>query len=351
MDAVIRKILEAAVYAPSGDNSQPWRFEVAGNTVKVLNIRERDRTLYNFKYRGSFVAHGALLENILIASSFFGYKAVLDFLPDPQHIHWVATVFLEKADVKSDPLYPYITKRVTNRRFYKKEKLIPEQKDRILNSAGPIGYGRVILIEDSSQKESLATALAVNDRLILENRHIHDFIFEQINWTEKEELEKRSGLYVKTLELPVPKEFMFRLFRHWSVVRVFNKVGFARLIAKDGAKLYSSSPALGFILVPGDSYLDFINTGRVLERLWLEATRTGLSLQPLGGLVYLAQRVAAGDTAAFSAGEVNLIKNAYSRIRNILGIKEEIVSLAFRIGRGGSPTARSCRMPPEIVKK
>lgn len=61
----IKKILEAAVQAPSGDNSQPWRFEIRDRDgeIRIFNIPERDKSLYNYGQMASCVAHGALIEN------------------------------------------------------------------------------------------------------------------------------------------------------------------------------------------------------------------------------------------------------------------------------------------------
>ncbi len=70
----MQKILEAGVRAPSGENCQPWRFVVAGDTLSIFNIPERDLSPYNFNQLGSMVAHGALIENIVIAATAFGYR-------------------------------------------------------------------------------------------------------------------------------------------------------------------------------------------------------------------------------------------------------------------------------------
>jgi len=47
MKEVIKKIIEAGIMAPSGENCQPWRFEVRGNKISIFNIPERDTSLYN----------------------------------------------------------------------------------------------------------------------------------------------------------------------------------------------------------------------------------------------------------------------------------------------------------------
>ena len=64
----IKKILEAAVHAPSGENCQPWRFEIRGDEIGVFNLPKKDQSLYNEGQMASYVAHGALIENILIAN-------------------------------------------------------------------------------------------------------------------------------------------------------------------------------------------------------------------------------------------------------------------------------------------
>ena len=60
----IERIIRAAVCAPSGDNVQPWRFVVSGNSINIFDIPERDTSLYNCSQNTSHIAHGAAIENI-----------------------------------------------------------------------------------------------------------------------------------------------------------------------------------------------------------------------------------------------------------------------------------------------
>ncbi|MCF7898425.1 MAG: nitroreductase, partial [Candidatus Pacebacteria bacterium] len=69
----IEKIINDGVLAPSGENCQPWKFELNGNRLSIFNIPEADMSLYNLKQRGSYIAHGALIENIIISSGAYGY--------------------------------------------------------------------------------------------------------------------------------------------------------------------------------------------------------------------------------------------------------------------------------------
>lgn len=80
---VIQKILEAGAQAPSGSNSQPWRFEVAGGTISIIMLPEKDHPILNFRNRGTLLAHRALIENIVIAAAHYKLKSEkrMVFLP------------------------------------------------------------------------------------------------------------------------------------------------------------------------------------------------------------------------------------------------------------------------------
>ena len=104
----IKEILNIAVWAPSGDNSQPWRFEVRNEKLYIFNIPDRDNPILNFKQSGSYVAHGGLIENISIASPHFGYSANVSLFPDAQNKDLVASVSFENTDKKDHPLFNYI---------------------------------------------------------------------------------------------------------------------------------------------------------------------------------------------------------------------------------------------------
>lgn len=346
----IRKILELAIHAPSGENCQPWRFEVKGNQVSIFNLPERDQSPYNFDQRGSLVAHGALIENVLIASSTLGYKTKLDIFPEASNRNFVARIGFEKSNSKEDPLYHHIKTRCTNRKPYKKYFILtPEQKSEILASADEVGEGVVKLTDDPREIGVLAKVGSMNERLVFENPHLHHFLFTHINWTEHEEMQKRLGFYIKTLELPPPAQLGFKLFRSWNVVNKLNRyIGLSKQIWKNNGKAYASSSAIGVVAMRGNELRDFVVAGRITERVWLKITKMGLSLQPLTGVLFFMQRIQAGETDVFLPGQVELIKESYDHVRKIFNISDGMIPMMFRIGYGGEPTARSARLEPHI---
>lgn len=343
----IEEILRLAVCAPSGDNAQPWRFTVQGDTIKIFNLPEKDKSLYNFLQRGSFVAHGALLENISIISHTKGYGMSTSLFPEKNNANFIASVTFVESNSEKDPLYDSISLRATNRKAYKKTPLLLGHKQEILRIPQEIGVGRLRLIEELSEKNRLAKSLSINERLLLENEHIHHTLFSNIRWTEKEERIKKTGLYLETLELSPPQKLAFMMFKNWRLVQILNIFGLSKFLAKEGAKLNDSTGALGIITMPNDSPEHFIATGKMLQRIWLKATKMGLCLQPLGAIPYLAQRVFSGDTR-LSPRHREIIKEIYNEAKQTFGLTNEIITMIFRIGYNGEPSAHSSRLPPDI---
>jgi nitroreductase len=348
---VFQQILETAVQAPSGDNSQPWRFVVKNNTFSVYNKPEKDNPVFNFKQSGSYIAIGCLLENIDIISREFGYTVAFDYFPvELDEPHLVARVRFEKADagVSRDPLSSCIKERATNRKLYREGVLLEEELN-TLRSANTFSNVMFRLVTDAATRRTLGKALSVTERVVLENRDLHTYFFRDVRWTEKEELEEKSGLYLKTLEFAPPQVAVFRLLSKWPIARMLSLVSFPSFIASENAKLYGSGSALGALVINDDSPKSFLFAGRAMQRVWLRVTSMGLSLQPVTGVVFLAQRVRANEPASLSKKHLELVRKAYAELAGSFKVTHGLLAMVFRIGDGGTPTARSSRKKPEIL--
>lgn len=345
----IQKIIADGILAPSGENCQPWKFEVKNNQICIFNVPEADTSLYNYNQKGSYVAHGALLENMAISAQQYGYRANVDLFPDSQKSDLVAIVNLDKDESKNDPLYQYLEKRCTNRRDFNGQKLTQEQKDILINTARETGLAEFIIIDDDQSLDNLGKALAVNERIIFENRKLHDFFYDHIIW-KKEEQSQAGGFYIETLEFLPHQLKGVKLFKNWFILKVLNKLaGVSKMIVKENAAKYTKSGTFGAIVVSGQTNKDFVNAGRAMQRVWLAAMALGLSVHPCTGVLYLHERINAGDTGAFSKKHLEIINNAYNDISDIFGLKGRTAPMLFRIGHADNPTARAVRTRPNII--
>jgi nitroreductase len=374
----LQKILEAGVQAPSGSNSQPWRFEVSGAAggggaavvVSVFMLPEKDHPVLNVNQWGTLFATGALLENISIAAAHYGFVANIIFFPRAENRNLVAEVsFAEKqgngnsagnGDLAPD-LFDAIFKRATNRKPYGTEKIDGAIRERLLGAPAEVGAYDVVLklIDDRGQIETLAGAASVNERIIFENKKLHELFLREVVWTEEEQRARMSGLYLKTLELAPPQESALKMFRSWGVLRFMNVLmGAARRIARDNAKVYAACSFYGGVLCePTD--IGMVRAGQVVERAWLAATAMGLSFHLQTGVNFLRVRLDApedagggeGGESLFSKKEADLIRGAYETIANVFQTQDHFCPAIFRIGYGGEPSARSPRKAPEVVFK
>ncbi len=344
----IQKIIEAGCQAPSGSNSQPWRFEVTNNEITIIAEPEKDHPVLNFRNRGTLFAHGALIENIKIAAEHLGYQTNTTLFPDKANLNITATISLTKASARPTPLYEAIFKRTTNRKPYQPSPLSETQKEEFANIAKQFNPCKLILAEDKQNIKDLAQAASVNEIITLENQKLHNLFTSEIVWSEAEEKQKKSGLYLMTMELAAPKRAALKLFRSWKLMSLFNRIGVARGIASSNAKTYAKTPTIGAITLPDDDKA-FLTAGGLMQRIWLVATTHGLSCHLMTGTLFFYQGVTAGAlTDILSEKHQQLIRQAYQKTAKALGNPNELIAITFRIGKDGEPTARSSKQSPRV---
>ncbi len=338
MKTKLEKIIAAAIRAPSGDNAQPWKL-IASETqgcIDVYNVPERDSSYLNYQQSASFIAHGALIENILISGRAVGCAIKLTTFPDANNANYIARCEISECDPEPDPLYDPIFKRHTNRNRYRSFDLPEEQCQSLKEAAGCIKDVSVSVITDSSSRKRLARLLRTNDRMVFEHKDIHAFLFNQIRWSQKEVTESCDGMPLASLGIDAVERHIFPIFRFWPIVNALNGIGFSRIIGFKGGLNCKSASALGVIKVDGRVPESFVAGGRAFERVWLEATRQKLAFQPVVGLPLLRQRLVDGRLDGFSAKQKKMIEEASQEINDIFEVGDKTVIAYFRIGVSNS---------------
>ncbi|MFH1246600.1 MAG: hypothetical protein V1489_02380 [Candidatus Liptonbacteria bacterium] len=351
LKSVITDILTKAVQAPSGDNSQPWRFEARDNVIDIFNLPEKDNPILNFEQRGSYVAHGALIENISLLSAACGLSAAIAYFPDYSRATLIARIRLSAGlNSKSDSLAGQIEKRHTNRKAYHDAPLTNAERSTLQNAIGSEASGKVFLsfAGEPARKTAIAAAASNIEQVILEHRELHGLLFKDVCWTAAEERSKHSGLYLASMEFALPQKIVFKLASYWPVIKVFNYFGLSRFIASEDAKLYSSGGGFGALLVADPKPEDFLLAGRALERVWLTAAREGLSVQPVIALMFAAMRPDGDLKKYFCDRHIKIIRNGEKAINDSLRAGDKTVAMLFRIGHADPPSAYSTRKIPDI---
>jgi hypothetical protein len=344
MQEKIKSLLRLAITAPSGDNCQPWRFSVNDSRIDLYNDPDVDTSYYNYLQRASHVSHGAVLENIAIAAPTLGLKPVFHLFPEADNQNYIAKIILEEVLPSESLLSPFIEHRTTNRKRYAGGLLSDSQIVDLAPAAKDLSKVSTFLTNSRSEIDTLSDVLSLSDRLVFETRPLHDFLFEHIRWSDEEATRYRDGLDIKTLELNAMDTLGFKLLKSWSFTRFACKFGAAKAISANARKLANSASAVGLILGQGspdrDSYLE---GGRLMQRLWLQATRMGYGFHPMTGLSFLMQRVVEQQTDEMTKKHICLIQEARQTIATVSRVTDPFLIGLYRVGTAASPSARSLR--------
>lgn len=344
---VIEQILDLARWAPSGDNTQPWRFEIVDERNLVVHgFDTRDHCVYDLNGHPSQISLGALLETIAIAASGHGLRAVSQRRADAPEAKPVFDVRFE-ADptLQPDPLIPYVPYRSVQRRPMRTRPLTPREKQ-ALEEAVAAGY-RILWLEGFGNRFRAARLMFNNAKLRLtipEAYQVHRSIIEwNARFSADRVPDQALGLDAMTLRL------MRWVMQSWKRVEFFNT-----FLAGTWA------PRIQMDLIPGIACAahfailaerepatidDYVAAGRAVQRFWLTATRLGLQLQPEMTPLVFAGYVRQGIEFSKTEGAQARAKGLLAQLEGLLG-KEPASCAAFmgRIGAGAAPTARSLRV-------
>lgn len=343
----IQALIAAGSYAPSGDNSQPWCFRVKDQEIFVLQIPNKDNPFLNYEQGGTLIACGAVIENIVIEASAHNIGCTIELFPGETNC--VAKITLTEAQTVPDPLRDTITRRHTNRHNYRAEPLTPDLSD-ALQRVRMDKEGMSIVIKTDEAMKELAYAGSRAEIAILENQELHTLLFDNVVWTAKEEEEKKSGLFVKTLEFAPPQEFVFSLCRKWTFMQRLNKFGFAKFIANDDAKKYATGAAYIAIVAETLSGESFVNAGRMMQRIWLEANKHEFAVHPITATLFFGHRILGGRENGLTEDAWELMRKAFAQVRQVLGVSsEQHVLFMMRVGKAKPVRFRSSKKSPIIA--
>jgi nitroreductase len=349
MDDSIRRIIESAAHAPSGDNTQPWYFTVDGNKLRIHLIPELDNPILNYRLSGTYIAHGALIENIIQAAPLYGRNVETSFLPDAKDPYCTAEILFSETNAKPSRLAAYIAERHTNRKPYKKEPITPSELDALSATGSKDQAIKVSFTSDRSKINQAAYAAALMEQVALETPPLRDLFFADILWSEEQNMAGIPGLYIRTMELPAPVRVIFRRMLRPSFAKFMNAIGFSKAARATNAKLYGTAPLFALVSFKEETPLAYLNVGRTFERIWLEATALGLAVQPVTGLSFLARSLRGGENVQLLSQHSLKIYEADDTIRSVFGLtNEEIPGMMVRIGHAAPATCRSFRHAPDI---
>jgi len=345
---VIEQILELARWAPSGDNTQPWRFEIIDDAhVVVHGFDTRDHCVYDLDGHASQLALGCLLETIELAASAHGIRVeILRRDASPETTPTFDVRLHADSSVSPAPLLPFITKRSVQRRPMQTRALGLAEK-RALEQA-VAGQYSVIWKESRRDKWQSARLMFANAEIRLtmpEAYLVHRSIIEwNAQYSESRVPDQAVGLDTPTLKL------MRWAMQSWNRVDILNRYFMGTLAPRLQLDLIPGlACAAHFAIVakrPPTTPDDYIAGGRAVQRFWLTATQLGLQLQPEMTPVIFSRYIREGRDFTDSPKPRQLARDLAARFDQYCG-QDQAKNVVFlgRTGAGKPAHARSTRLP------
>jgi molybdopterin/thiamine biosynthesis adenylyltransferase len=350
---IIEQILDLARWAPSGDNTQPWRFEIVSEYhVVVHGFDTRDHCVYDLDGHPSQISLGALLETMSIAASAHGLQMkVRRRLESPETNPTFDVHFEPDAHIQPDTLIPYIRYRSVQRRPVSTQPLTSRQK-MMLESCIGSDY-RVLWLEGFTKRLRVGRLMFNNAKLRLIMPEAYQVHCNIIRWDSRYS-EDRIPDQALGID-PFTARMMRWVMKSWRRVEFFNTFLAGTLAPRIQMDLI---PGIGcaahFVILasePPESIDDYVSAGRAMQRFWLTATTLGLQLQPEMTPLIFTRYARQSIEFSLAKGMMDRAKTISKQTEDLIG-KEELARAVVmgRIGMGPASTSRSVRLPLAQLK-
>ncbi|HKQ46065.1 MAG TPA: hypothetical protein VJS47_11785 [Rhizomicrobium sp.] len=345
----VEQILDAAHWAPSGDNAQPWTFEVHGEDQFDVCVRIEAANVYEYRQgEPTLISAGTLLENVAIAASSHGKSADWRYQGLAGNVHRIRVQLTPDPTAREHPLSGQIQRRSVDRRPYRLRPLSAEDRRALSDAVGPEFSVEWHESLASRRKVAGLTRLATDIRLrIPETFDIHNHILDWKQAYSPDAIPSRAlGLDALTLKI-----------MRWTLAKrqrteMANRMGSPMFAGLQMDVLPGLFSAAYFALRlkqrasgQAEEASQLLRAGQAVQCFWLTATKLGLALQPCVATLAFAHYGRAKEPFTVRAAERRKAELLAGRAEAILG---DVPSLRF-IGRIGFPKAklesRSLRRP------
>jgi hypothetical protein len=180
-----------------------------------------------------------------------------------------------------EPLAAAIEQRHTDRRFPWHGPITQDSQSRLDAQAASIPGQRLWWPRVLRERKAALGVIRRAESLRFRSPSLHAELFSSIRFSAGWRDACEEGLAPATLAVEPPMRPVFQAMRRPAVMTTLNRLGAAFMLGWRSAGLpIRLSPGLCLIVIPSTARADVLAGGRALQRVWLQATLDGLSVQP-----------------------------------------------------------------------
>lgn len=265
----LNQLIYYATLAPSGHNTQPWKFSVDNNKVRMYPDFDRTLPVVDEDNHALYISLGCALENLVISAKQKGLKSSVDYFPSDENKECIRITFIGETNESEQELFEAIPVRQSNRSMYNQQEIPSADIDKLLRS----NESKTVTVKTFNTKENSvepitelvkeACKIQFNDR---------QFVEELISWirfTRKEVRIKKDGLTAEVMGFPYIPRWLGRI-----ILKTFVK---PKSESEKAEKQIRSSSHLFLFTCKKNDKRHWAETGRVFQRIVLTAASLGIT--------------------------------------------------------------------------
>jgi nitroreductase len=263
--------LNYAVLAPSGHNTQPWRFKLELDELKLFADRTRALPVVDPRNRELIMSCGAALFHLRLAIRYFGHADEVYWFPEITNRDLLAVVGMgQPRAMKGDELSMFhsITRRRTNRHPFDRRP-VHERILASLKQAAEAEQAGLIIVESKRSRRQVAQLISQGDRAQMNHA---PFRRELAAWIHSARSTTCDG--IPGYAYGVNQLLDFATPACAFALRTFD---LGKGVAAHDLKLVAGSPVLAVLVTGTDSPTAWLSAGQALARVLLLACAHGIS--------------------------------------------------------------------------
>jgi hypothetical protein len=337
MNEPFKTLISAAMLAPSGDNMQPWRFEIdeRGASLTICVDEARDPSPMNAGQRMSRVACGAAIENIVQTARYNKWEVFIETHEDP---FIVATFGIKTRSSQVGQIPDAIKHRHTNRRLYDRQ-VLPDS----FGSQWQVAFETendvaVSWVTKPDVIRNIANAVGQADAAMFGRPAFFKAFLSNVRFDLPFDAPAEEGLCTGALELLALERRVLPLLSR-APNAILRSALMRRSFQVKAERLVKSASGLCLIDRRNTELGTDVQIGRLMERCWLHLTEAGYHVQPMMSIPVLVNADAAGTGSKDSISRLL----GDSAVRAFESITERLPAAILRFGHGPAATARTGR--------
>ena len=293
--AVKRELVRCATLAPSGHNSQCWKFRIAGNSIAILPDLTRRTPVVDPDDHHLFVSLGCALENMAQASLAYGLNSQATFDVSSNALN----VGFETIKASSSPLHQAIFRRQSTHEMYDAQALSAADL-KLLENAGTGSGIRIVMFTAKPDVEKILDLVLQGNTAQLGDANFVKELKHSLRFGASEAVKTGDGLYSITSGNPsLPR---------WLGSPMFDILVSAKSENDKYAEQTRSSAGIAIFISAVDDKAHWIEAGRCYEGFALQATTMDIRHAMLNQAVEVpAVRKALADLLKLEGGRPDLV--------------------------------------------